>query len=139
MALERTLGIIKPDAVAKGHVGEILNIIHQNGFRILGMKMRRMAKRKAEAFYAIHKERAFFTGLVAFMTEAPVVALVLEREDAIAKWRQVMGATNPADAAEGTIRKRFAQDIERNSVHGSDSPATALQEIPFFFTTAELL
>ena len=139
MALERTLGIIKPDAVAKGHVGEILNVIHQNGFRILGMKMRRIAKREAEAFYAIHKERAFFAGLVAFMSEAPVVVLVLEREDAIAKWRQVMGATNPADAADGTIRKRFAQDIERNSVHGSDSPGTALQEIPFFFTTAELL
>jgi nucleoside-diphosphate kinase len=139
MALERTLGIIKPDSVANGHVGEILNIIHQNGFRILGMKMRRIAKREAEAFYAIHKERAFFAGLVAFMSEAPVVVLVLEREDAIAKWRQVMGATNPADAADGTIRKRFAQDIERNSVHGSDSPETALQEIPFFFSTAELL
>jgi nucleoside-diphosphate kinase len=139
MALECTLGIIKPDAVAKGHVAEILSIIHQNGFRILGMKMRRIAKREAEAFYAIHQERAFFAGLVAFMTEAPAVVLVLERENAIAKWRQVMGATNPADAAEGTIRKRFAQDIERNSVHGSDSPETALAEIPFFFSTAELL
>lgn len=139
MPLERTLGIIKPDAVAKGHLGEILNIIQHNGFRILGMKMRRIAKHEAEAFYAIHKERAFFAGLVAFMSEAPVVVLVLEREDAIAKWRQVMGATNPAEAAQGTIRKRFAQDIERNSVHGSDSPATALQEIPFFFTIAELL
>ncbi len=103
------------------------------------MKMRRIAKNEAEAFYAIHKARPFFTGLVTFMTEGPVVVMVLEREDAIAKWREVMGATNPANAAEGTIRKRFAENIERNSVHGSDAPETAAQEIPFFFSTAELL
>jgi nucleoside-diphosphate kinase len=139
MALERTFGIIKPDAVAAGHVGAILSIIQENGFRMIGMKMRRIAKPEAEAFYAVHKERPFFSGLVKFMTEGPVVVMVLERENAIAKWRDVMGATNPANAAEGTIRKRFAENIERNSVHGSDAPETAAQEIPFFFSTAELL
>lgn len=139
MALERTFGIIKPDAVANGHIGEILTIIEQSGFRIVAMKMRRIAKNEAEAFYAVHKERPFFPGLVTFMTEGPVVVLALERESAIAKWREVMGATNPANAAEGTIRKRFAQNIERNCVHGSDAPATAAEEIPFFFSTAELL
>ncbi|HSU61911.1 MAG TPA: nucleoside-diphosphate kinase [Bryobacteraceae bacterium] len=139
MALERTLGIIKPDAVADGHTGNILTIIEQNGFRIVGMKMRRITKNEAEAFYAVHKARPFFAGLVTFMTEGPVVVLVLERENAITKWRDVMGATNPANAAEGTIRKRFAANIERNCVHGSDAAETAAQEIPFFFSTAELL
>src|SRR6185437_289276 len=139
MALERTLGIIKPDAVADGHTGNILTIIEQNGFRIIGMKMRRITKNEAEAFYAVHKARPFFAGLVTFMTEGPVVVLVLERENAITKWRDVMGATNPANAAEGTIRKRFAANIERNCVHGSDAAETAAQEIPFFFSSAELL
>ncbi len=139
MAIERTFGIIKPDAVAKGNAGEILALIQQNGFRIVGMKMQRIAKREAEAFYAVHKERPFFPGLVTFMTEGPVLMLVLERENAIAKWRELMGATNPANAAEGTIRKRFAENIERNCVHGSDAAETAAQEIPFFFTAAELL
>jgi len=139
MALERTLGIIKPDAVADGHTGNILTIIEQNGFRIVGMKMRRITKNEAEAFYAVHKARPFFAGLVTFMTEGPVVVLVLERENAITKWRDVMGATNPANAAEGTIRKRFAANIERNCVHGSDAAETAAQEIPFFFSSAELL
>lgn len=139
MALERTFGIIKPDAVADGHTGNILTIIEQNGFRIVGMKMRRITKNEAEAFYAVHKARPFFAGLVTFMTEGPVVVLVLERENAITKWRDVMGATNPANAAEGTIRKRFAANIERNCVHGSDAAETAAQEIPFFFSTAELL
>ena len=139
MALERTFGIIKPDAVAKGHTGEILTLIQQNGFRILGMKMRRLAKHEAEAFYEVHKQRPFFSGLVTFMTEGPVVVLALEQEDAIAKWRELMGATNPANAAAGTIRQRFAENIERNSVHGSDASETAAQEIPFFFSTAELL
>ena len=139
MALERTFAIIKPDAVAKGHTGEILSMIEQNGFRIVGLKMRRISKSEAEAFYAVHKQRPFFNGLVTFMTEGPVVVTVLEREDAIAKWRELMGATNPASAAEGTIRKRFAENIERNSVHGSDAADTAAQEIPFFFGAAELL
>lgn len=139
MALERTFGIIKPDAVANGHTGEILTIIEQSGFRIVGMKMRRISKQEAEAFYAVHAARPFFAGLVTFMTEGPVVLLTLERESAIAKWREVMGATNPANAAEGTIRKRFAENIERNCVHGSDAAETAAVEIPFFFTTAELI
>jgi nucleoside-diphosphate kinase len=139
MGLERTFGIIKPDAVAKGYIGEILTIIKQNGFKVVGLKQRRLSTYDAEAFYAVHKERPFFAGLVKFMTEGPVVVLVLERESAITKWREVMGATNPANAAEGTIRKLFSENIERNSVHGSDAPETAAQEIPFFFSTAELL
>jgi nucleoside-diphosphate kinase len=137
--MERTFAIIKPDAVAAGHTGEILAIIEQNGFKIRGMKMKRMSQAEAEAFYAVHKERPFFSSLVTFMTEGPAVVLVLEREEAIRKWRDVMGATNPANAAEGTIRKRFAQSIERNCVHGSDAPETAAVEVPFFFSTAELL
>jgi nucleoside-diphosphate kinase len=139
MALERTFGIIKPDAVAKGHTGEILMMIQQSGFRIVGMKMLRIAKGEAEVFYAVHKDRPFFSGLVNFMTEGPVVVLVLERENAVSKWRELMGATNPANAAEGTVRKRFAENIERNAAHGSDAPETAAQEIPFFFSSAELL
>jgi nucleoside-diphosphate kinase len=139
MSLERTFGMVKPDAVAKGQIGDILAIVEQNGFRILGLKTIRIAPHEAQAFYAVHRERPFFSGLVKFMTEGPAVLMVLEREDAIAKWREVMGATNPANAAEGTIRKKFAENIERNCVHGSDAPETAAQEIPFFFSTAELL
>jgi len=137
--LERTFGMIKPDAVANGYVGDILNVIRDSGFRIAGMKMRRVTRPEAEEFYAVHKARPFYPSLVAFMSEGPVVVLVLEGENAIAKWRDAMGATNPANAAEGTIRKKFAESIERNAVHGSDAPETAAQEIPFFFTTAELL
>ncbi|MDQ2774105.1 MAG: nucleoside-diphosphate kinase [Acidobacteriota bacterium] len=139
MALERTFAIIKPDAVKNNHVGDILGIIEQQGFRVLGLKLRRLTKNEAEAFYGVHKDRPFFPGLVTFMTEGPVVLLALERENAISKWRDVMGATNPANAAEGTIRKRFADNIERNCVHGSDAPETAAVEIPFFFAGAELL
>jgi nucleoside-diphosphate kinase len=139
MSLERTFAMVKPDAVASGHAGDILNVIRDNGFRIVGLKLRRITKPEAEAFYAVHKERPFYGSLVTFMTEGPVLAMVLEREDAVAKWREVMGATNPANAAEGTIRKRFAESIERNAAHGSDAPETAAQEIPFFFSTAELL
>jgi nucleoside-diphosphate kinase len=139
MSVERTFGIIKPDAVANGHVGAILTLIKNAGFKLVGMKMLRLAKHQAEAFYAVHAARPFYAGLVTFMTEGPVVVLALEREDAIAKWRELMGATNPANAAEGTIRKLFAENIERNSVHGSDAPETAAQEIPFFFTGAELI
>jgi nucleoside-diphosphate kinase len=139
MALERTLGIIKPDSVAAGHTGSILTIIEQNGFRIIGMKMRRLSQREAEAFYEIHKARQFFPGLVQFMTEGPVLLLALEREGGVSKWREVMGATNPVNAADGTIRKRFAENIERNSVHGSDAIETAAQELPFFFSLSELL
>lgn len=137
--MQRTFAIIKPDAVAEGHTGAILAKIQENGFKILGMKMLRLSKAQAEDFYAVHKERGFFNSLVTFMTEGPVVVLALEREDAIAKWRELMGATNPANAAEGTIRKQFAQSIERNAVHGSDAPETAAVEIPFFFSAAELV
>jgi nucleoside-diphosphate kinase len=137
--MERTFAIIKPDAVAGGKAGAILAKIEEAGFTIRGMKMTRISKAQAEGFYAVHKERPFFASLVTFMTEGPVVVLALERENAIAKWRELMGATNPANAAEGTIRKQFAESIERNAVHGSDAPETAAIEIPFFFSAAELL
>jgi len=137
--MERTFAIIKPDAVAAGQTGEILAIVQKAGFRIVGMKMKRLSQTEAEGFYAVHKERPFYGSLVKFMTEGPVVVMVLEAADAIKKWRDTMGATNPANAAEGTIRKRFAASIERNCVHGSDAPETAAVEIPFFFSTAELL
>ena len=139
MALERTFAIIKPDAVGKGQSGEILSMIERAGFRVVAMRLRHLTKKDAEAFYAVHKSRPFFNGLVTFMTEGPVVTLVLESENAIAKWRDLMGATNPANAAEGTIRKRFAENIERNCVHGSDAPETAAVEIPFFFAGNELI
>ena len=139
MAIQQTFAIIKPDAVAAGHAGQILAMVEQAGFRIRGMKMQRLSKQQAEGFYDIHRERPFFSGLVTFMTEGPVVMLVLEREDAIKHWRELMGATNPEKAAQGTVRKKFAHNIERNAVHGSDAPETAAVEIPFFFTMAELL
>ena len=137
--MERTFAIIKPDAVAASQAGEILAAIEKAGFRVAGMKMKRLSQLEAEGFYAVHKERPFFPSLVKFMTEGPVVLMALEAPNAIAKWRELMGATNPANAAEGTLRKRFAQSIERNCVHGSDAPETAAVEIPFFFSTAELL
>ena len=137
--MEKTFAIIKPDAVASGFTGQILAIIEENGFKIRGMKMKRLSQGEAEAFYGVHKERGFFPSLVAFMTEGPVVVLCLEREGAVAKWREVMGATNPANAAEGTIRKRFAASIERNCAHGSDAAETAAAEVPFFFAASELL
>jgi nucleoside-diphosphate kinase len=137
--MERTFAIIKPDAVALNQTGAILTHIQGAGFRIAAMKMKRLSQLEAEAFYAVHKERPFYNGLVKFMTEGPVVVLVLESEDAIKKWRDTMGATNPANAAEGTIRKMFATSIERNCVHGSDAPETAAIEIPYFFAASELL
>ncbi|HEY7337295.1 MAG TPA: nucleoside-diphosphate kinase [Bryobacteraceae bacterium] len=137
--MERTFAIVKPDAVAAGQTGEIVAAIEKSGFRVAGMKMKRLSQREAEGFYAVHKERPFYQSLVKFMTEGPVVLMVLEAPGAITKWRDLMGATNPANAAEGTLRKRFAQSIERNCVHGSDAPETAAVEIPFFFSSAELL
>jgi len=137
--MERTFAIIKPDAVAAGQAGQILAHIQKAGFRIAGMKMKRLSQLEAETFYGVHKERPFFGSLVTFMTEGPVIVLVLEAEGAIAKWRETMGATNPANAAEGTIRKIYATGIERNCVHGSDAPETAAVEIPFFFAGTELL
>jgi nucleoside-diphosphate kinase len=139
MSLERTFAIIKPDAVATGHAGEILATIEQAGFRILALRMTRLTEPQAQGFYAVHSEKPFFAGLVKFMTEGPIIVMALEREDAIRKWRETMGSTNPANAAEGTIRKRFATSIERNCVHGSDAPETAETELRFFFSTADLL
>ena len=136
---ERTFAIIKPDAVAAGNTGAILALIEKNGFKILGLKKIRLSLAQAENFYGVHRERGFFASLVTFMTEGPVVVLALEREDAVLKWRELMGATNPANAAEGTIRKLFATSIERNAAHGSDAPETAAVEIPFFFSGSELL
>ena len=138
MAIERTFSIIKPDAVAKNAIGGVTAKLEAAGLRILASKMVRLSEAQARAFYAVHKERPFFAGLVKFMTEGPVVVQVLEGEGAIAKNREVMGATNPEKAAAGTIRKDFASDIERNAVHGSDAPETAKEEIAFFFSTAEL-
>jgi nucleoside-diphosphate kinase len=137
--MEKTFAIIKPDAVAANQTGAILDVVQKGGFRIAGMKMKRLSQIEAENFYAVHSARPFYAGLVKFMTEGPVVVLVLEAEDAIKKWRDTMGATNPANAAEGTIRKMFATSIERNCVHGSDAPETAAVEIPFFFAASELL
>jgi nucleoside-diphosphate kinase len=137
--MERTFAIIKPDAVADGHTGKILDIILTNGFKIVGMKLKHLTLKEAQGFYAVHKERGFFAELTEFMSEGPVVVLCLEREGAIAKWREVMGATNPANAAEGTIRKMFAASVGRNCVHGSDAPETAAVEIPYFFAATELV
>jgi nucleoside-diphosphate kinase len=137
--LERTFAIIKPDAVAAGHVGEILTAIEKAGFRIRALRQARLSALEAENFYAVHRERPFFPSLVRFMTEGPCVLMVLERENAIAAWRELMGPTDPAAAPEGTIRKRFGTNIERNAVHGSDAAATAAFEVPFFFSSADLL
>jgi len=139
MSVQRTFSMIKPDAVAAGQAGEILAMIQAAGFRVLNLRMIRITESQAQGFYAVHRERPFFNGLVKFMTEGPVIAMALEREDAILKLREVMGATNPANAAEGTIRKRFASNIERNCIHGSDAPETAEMELRFFFSTADLL
>mgnify|MGYP003334724704 CR=1 FL=1 len=137
--MERTFAIIKPDAVAAGQAGQILAHIQKAGFRITGMKMKRLSQIEAENFYGVHRARPFFGSLVTFMTEGPVVVLVLEAEGAIAKWRETMGATNPANANPGTIRKEVAESIEANSVHGSDAPETAAEEIKFFFSGLELV
>jgi nucleoside-diphosphate kinase len=139
MSQERTFAIIKPDAVASGYTGAILALIAKSGFKIAGLKRIRLSQAQAEAFYSVHSERPFYTSLVKFMTEGPVVVMVLEKENAVAAWRDLMGATNPANAAEGTIRRLFASSIERNAAHGSDATETAAVEIPFFFSTTELL
>jgi nucleoside-diphosphate kinase len=139
MSVERTFSIIKPDAVADNQAGAILAMLQDAGFKLLAMRMMQLTERNAQAFYAVHKERPFFGGLVKFMTEGPIVVLALEREDAVKKLRDIMGATNPANCAEGTIRKKFAANIERNCIHGSDAPETAAQELQFFFRASELL
>ncbi len=139
MSVQRTFSIIKPDAVAANQAGEILALIQQAGFRVLALRMTRLSEAQAAGFYAVHRERPFYSGLVKFMTEGPVIVMALERENAVAGLREVMGATNPANAAEGTIRRRFAASIERNCVHGSDAPETAETELRFFFSTSDLL
>jgi nucleoside-diphosphate kinase len=136
--MEKTFSIIKPDAVASGFAGKILALLEENGFRIVALRMAKLSQLQAEGFYAVHKERPFYSSLVTFMSEGPVVLMALEREDAVKKLREVMGATNPANAAEGTVRKLFAESIERNAIHGSDAAETAAQELQFFFTSAEL-
>ena len=136
--LQRTLAIVKPDAVAKNVAGDIIANIQARGFRIIGMKMLHLKKAQAAAFYAVHVGKPFYDSLTAFMTEGPIVVLALERANAIAEWRQLMGATNPANAVEGTIRKKHAESIERNAVHGSDAEDTARFELSFFFSGYEL-
>jgi nucleoside-diphosphate kinase len=139
MSVERTFSIIKPDAVAAGQAGKILGMLEEAGFRILGLRMTQLTQAEAEGFYAVHRERPFFPSLVKFMTEGRIIVMALEREDAIKKLREVMGATNPANAAEGTIRKKFAESIERNCIHGSDAPETAAVELGYFFPAVDLL
>ena len=139
MATERTFSIIKPDAVAKNVIGPITAKLEAAGLRVVASKMVRLTEAQAQAFYGVHKERPFFAGLVKFMTEGPVVVQVLEGEGAVAKNREIMGATNPEKAAAGTIRKEFAESIEANSVHGSDSAENAATEIAFFFSGIEIV
>ncbi len=134
-----TFGIIKPDAVAKGHSGKIIDLILANGFKIRGMKLIHQSKKQSEGFYAVHAERPFFGELTEFMASGACVVLALEKENAVKAWRDLMGATNPADAADGTIRKQFAGSIGENAVHGSDSDENAAIEIGYFFSKLELV
>ena len=137
--MERTFAIIKPDAVERNFSGKIITKIEDAGFKIVGMKKIHLSKSQAEGFYYVHKERPFFNDLCTFMSRSPVIVMVLEKEGAIAAWRTLMGATNPANAEPGTIRKEFAMNIEENSSHGSDAPETAAFEIPYFFSALELV
>jgi nucleoside-diphosphate kinase len=139
MATERTFSIIKPDAIRRDLTGAITRMLEEAGLRVIASRRIRMTRQQAEGFYAVHRERPFFADLVRFMTSGPVVVQVLEGEDAVARNREVMGATNPAEAAEGTIRKTYAESIEANSVHGSDSPDNARIEIDFFFKPEEIV
>ncbi|PCH84284.1 MAG: nucleoside-diphosphate kinase [Piscirickettsiaceae bacterium] len=138
MALERTFSIVKPDAVAKNVIGQIYARFEEAGLKIVASKMLQLSREQAEGFYTVHKERPFYNDLVSFMMSGPVMVQVLEGENAILKNREVMGATNPAEAADGTIRKDFAASIDENAVHGSDAPETAAEEIKFFFSDNEL-
>ena len=135
---QRTLAIVKPDAVAKGVSGKIIAKIEESGFTIVAAKMSHMTDAQARGFYIVHKERPFYASLCAFMTQGPCIPMVLEGDNAIQRWRDLMGATNPANAVAGTIRKDFASSIESNAVHGSDAPETAAFEIPYFFAALEL-
>ena len=136
--MERTFAIIKPDAVEKNVVGPIVGRIEQEGFRIVGLRMAQLTRQEAEGFYAVHRERPFFGDLTAFMSSGPVVVMVLEADNAIKRWRDVMGATDSAKAEEGTLRRQFGTNIERNATHGSDAPETAATEIAYFFPGIEL-
>jgi nucleoside-diphosphate kinase len=137
--MERTLSIIKPDGVQRGLVGEVVKRLEKNGLNIVAMKMIRMTKEQAKGFYAVHRERPFFESLTDFMSSGPAIVMVLEAENAIARYRDLMGATNYKEAAEGTIRREFATDIEKNVVHGSDAPETAAFEISYFFNQFEIV
>ena len=139
MSIERTFSIIKPDAVAAGQAGEILAMIEKAGFRILALRMTSLTPKQAEGFYAVHRERPFFASLTEFMASGPAIVVVLEAPEAIKKWRTLMGATDPAKADTGTLRKEFAQSIERNATHGSDAPETAAFEIGYFFPGIDLV
>src|SRR5258706_8985119 len=136
--LQRTLAIVKPDGVQKGIAGQVIDRIEREGFRIVAMRLHHLSRAEAEGFYAVHKERPFFKDLCAFMTSGPAVLMCLERDNAIAHWREVMGATDPAKAAPGTIRKLYASNIEKNVSHGSDAPETAAFELGWFFRGCEL-
>ena len=136
---DRTFAIIKPDAVRNGHTGEIYDRILKSNFNIKGAKLLKMTKKQAEGFYEIHREKSFFNDLIQFMTSGPCMVLALEKENAVDSWRDIIGSTNPKDAAKGTIRKDFASNIQENAVHGSDSNENAQKEIAFFFTDSELL
>lgn len=138
MAIERTLSIIKPDAVAKNVIGEIYSRFEQAGLKIIAARMMHLSQEQAQGFYAVHKERPFFKDLVEFMTSGPVIVQVLEGDDAITKNREIMGATNPKEAAPGTIRADFATTIDENAVHGSDGPETAKNEVAYFFKDSDL-
>ncbi len=137
--MQRTLAILKPDTVAAGNSGKILAHLEAEGFRIVAIQRRRLTEPQARAFYEVHRERPFYASLVAFMTSGPVVPVALEREDAVAHLRGVMGATDPTEAAEGTLRRLYASSIEANAIHGSDSPENAARELAFFFSSAELI
>lgn len=137
--MQRTLSIVKPDGVQKNLIGKVIGRFEKKGLRIAALKMLRVSKKEAEKFYIVHRERPFYEDLTDFLSEGPVVVMVIEGENAILKVRETMGATNPKDAAPGTIRADFASDIERNIVHGSDSPESASYEIPFFFSGVEIM
>ena len=137
--MERTLSIIKPDGVGRGVIGEVIKRLEANELKIIAMKMIYMTKAQAEGFYAVHKERPFFESLTTFMSSGPAIVMVLESDNVIARYRELMGATNFEEAAEGTIRREFATDIEKNVVHGSDAPETAAFEISYFFNSFEIV
>ncbi len=139
MAIERTLSIIKPNAVSRNLVGSVVKMLEEGGLRVAAMRMTRLSPDQARAFYAVHRERPFYESLVTFMSSGPIVAMALEGENAIARNREIMGATDPAKAAEETIRRLWGENVERNAVHGSDGPDTAREEIAFFFAGGELV